>query len=148
MFYMDNATPRGVDEMFVQALHAARLTSRLSQAEVARRAGALGFKVTQPVIGKIERGERRVTIGEGSVLARIFAEEGIGLGACPAPVAQEGAEAELLELRAFKRRVLTAAQIRQTEACERCGVVVLRGGLTAGNLCESCDTATITHRYN
>lgn len=60
-----------MDEKFAEAFRVARQAAGLSQAEVAARMADFGYDTSQPVIGKIERGERRVTIGEGEALSAI-----------------------------------------------------------------------------
>jgi len=60
-----------MDEKFAEAFRLARQAAGLSQAEVAARMADFGYDTSQPVIGQIERGERRVTIGEGEALSAI-----------------------------------------------------------------------------
>ncbi|MGN7969326.1 helix-turn-helix domain-containing protein [Microbacterium sp. 22296] len=60
-----------MDERFSEAFRLARQVAGLSQAEVAAQMADFGYEMAQPVIGKIERGERRVSIGEGEALSSI-----------------------------------------------------------------------------
>ncbi|WP_137771909.1 helix-turn-helix transcriptional regulator [Microbacterium sp. O] len=61
-----------MDEKFAAAFKLARQASGLSQADVAKRMADFGFEMSQPVIGKIERGDRKVSIGEGEALSSIL----------------------------------------------------------------------------
>ncbi|WP_315551284.1 helix-turn-helix transcriptional regulator [Microbacterium aurum] len=60
-----------LDQKFAAAFRYARLQSGLSQADVAEKLRSMGFDVSQPVVGKIERGVRKVTVGESQAIARI-----------------------------------------------------------------------------
>ena len=55
---------------FRRLLVAERRRSGLSQEEVTRRLDRLGFTVTQSVVSKVERGERRLDIVEFVLFAR------------------------------------------------------------------------------
>lgn len=65
---------RSMDDTFAEALKLARLAAGLSQADVAAEMAQHGYDVGQPTIGKIERGERRVSIGEGVALSAIVGQ--------------------------------------------------------------------------
>lgn len=69
--YTPGVTTKTMDEDFAEAFRLARQAAGLSQADVASRMSEFGYEVAQPVIGKIERGERRVSIGEGEALSSI-----------------------------------------------------------------------------
>lgn len=58
-----------MDDRFADAFKVARQAAGLSQSDVAERMQRYGYEMSQPVIGKIERGERKVTIGEGEALS-------------------------------------------------------------------------------
>lgn len=59
-----------VDEQFGQRFLAARRAAGLSQEAVIERIELDGIRLHVTAIGKIERGERRVTVGEAVALAR------------------------------------------------------------------------------
>lgn len=69
--YTGRVDAKTMDERFAEAFRLARQAAGLSQAEVAAQMAAYGYELNQPVIGKIERGERRVSIGEGEALSAI-----------------------------------------------------------------------------
>ena len=62
---------KGDDDRFASAFKFARVEAELSQESVAEQMRDLGFDMSQPVVGKIERGNRRVSIGEAEALASI-----------------------------------------------------------------------------
>ncbi|MFZ8758630.1 helix-turn-helix domain-containing protein [Microbacterium sp. HMH0099] len=62
---------KNMDERFAEAFRLARQAVGLSQADVAAQMATFGYEMSQPVVGKIERGERKVTIGEGEALSAI-----------------------------------------------------------------------------
>lgn len=59
-----------IDSRFGERVRAARVTRGQKQDELAAAVTRLNVEMTTATIGKIERGERRVTIGEASALAR------------------------------------------------------------------------------
>ena len=61
-----------VDSEFGTTLKSVRRERDLSQDELATRVSALGYPMSQATIGKIERGERRVTVGEAVTLANVL----------------------------------------------------------------------------
>lgn len=69
--YTVHVDPKTMDDKFAEAFRIARQAANLSQAEVAQQMRDYGYEMSQPVVGKIERGERRVTIGEGEALSSI-----------------------------------------------------------------------------
>lgn len=60
-----------MDAAFAEALREARIGARLSQDDVAEQMTERGYEFHQTTIGKIERGNRRVTVGEAVELADI-----------------------------------------------------------------------------
>lgn len=67
-----------IDLEFGEALRIARQAKGVTQEELADAVEAMGVKLSQATIGKIERGERKVTVGESQALARglrIWGEE-------------------------------------------------------------------------
>lgn len=61
--------PPGFEAAFRERLKTARIALRLTQAEVAQRAGTFGFEVGQPTIARIERGDRAIGLDEAAALA-------------------------------------------------------------------------------
>ncbi|MGP9537008.1 helix-turn-helix domain-containing protein [Brachybacterium sp. AOP43-C2-M15] len=66
------APPVRFEETFARELHRRRELSGISQAELARRAKAEGLHIWQSAIGRIETGDRQVTLNEALVLASIL----------------------------------------------------------------------------
>lgn len=64
-----------LDKKFAAAVRFARIQSGLSQSDVAEQMREMGFDISQPVVGKIERGIRKVTVGESRALARIVGKD-------------------------------------------------------------------------
>jgi transcriptional regulator with XRE-family HTH domain len=61
-----------MDKQFAEGVREARQHAALSQEQVAEKMRELGFEMSQPVVGKIERGERKVTVGEAMALAEVL----------------------------------------------------------------------------
>lgn len=61
-----------LDTAIGEAVKSARLKAGISQQAIADAMTFRGFDFHQPTVGKIERGERRVTIGEAFALADVF----------------------------------------------------------------------------
>lgn len=66
------APPVRFEEAFARELHRRRELAGMSQAELARRAKAEGLHIWQSAIGRIETGDRQVTLNEALVLASIL----------------------------------------------------------------------------
>lgn len=81
-----------IDDEFGEALRIARQASGITQEELADMMFAMGFKLSQATIGKIERGERKVTVGESQALAR-----GLGLFGSELIRGVSGASARVLK---------------------------------------------------
>jgi transcriptional regulator with XRE-family HTH domain len=60
------------DEAFAINLRRYREIQAMSQGELARRMGARGFPFYQQTVRRIEEGRRKVSVGEGKVLAAIL----------------------------------------------------------------------------
>lgn len=59
-----------IDEEFGEALRIARQAKGVTQEELSNAVEAMGIKLSQATIGKIERGERKVTVGESHAISR------------------------------------------------------------------------------
>lgn len=59
-----------IDDEFGEALRIARQAKGVTQEELADAVERMGIKLSQATIGKIERGERKVTVGESYALSR------------------------------------------------------------------------------
>lgn len=59
-----------IDDEFGEALRIARQAKGVTQEELSAMLEPMGVKLSQATIGKIERGDRKVTIGESHALAR------------------------------------------------------------------------------
>lgn len=59
-----------IDDQFGEALRIARQAKSVTQEELAAALESMGVKLSQATIGKIERGERKVTVGESHALSR------------------------------------------------------------------------------
>lgn len=66
------SSPVRFEESFARELHRRRELVGMSQAELARRAKAEGLHIWQSAIGRIETGDRQVTLNEALVLASIL----------------------------------------------------------------------------
>jgi len=82
---------RGLDARFADGFREARIAAGLSQEKVADEMRALGFDMSQPVVGKLERGDRKVSIGEAEALASIVGVRLYQLEAGPSNVKLEHA---------------------------------------------------------
>lgn len=72
-------TPEDHDRKFAETFRLARIAAGKSQSDIATEAAGWGLDISQAVVGKIERGERRVTLGEAEVLSAILGESPRGL---------------------------------------------------------------------
>jgi transcriptional regulator with XRE-family HTH domain len=68
-----------VDEKFGPGLRAARESLQMKQDDLATKAQKYGVALSQATIGKIERGERRVTLGEAEALAQAVGHSALSL---------------------------------------------------------------------
>lgn len=59
-----------IDDEFGKALRIAREAKGVTQEELAEAVERMGIRLSQATIGKIERGDRKVTVGESHALAR------------------------------------------------------------------------------
>lgn len=59
-----------IDDEFGEALRIARQAKGVTQEELAAALESMGLKLSQATIGKIERGDRKVTVGEAHALSR------------------------------------------------------------------------------
>lgn len=59
-----------IDDEFGEALRIARQAKGVTQEELSADVWAMGVKLSQATIGKIERGERKVSVGEAHALSR------------------------------------------------------------------------------
>lgn len=59
-----------IDDEFGEALRIARQSAGVTQEDLSAAVGQMGIKLSQATIGKIERGERKVTVGESQALSR------------------------------------------------------------------------------
>lgn len=59
-----------IDDEFGAAVRAQRNASEMSQDDLASAVGKLGYSLSQATIGKIERGDRKVTVGEAAAIAK------------------------------------------------------------------------------
>ena len=59
----------GIDRDFGAAVRAARVDRGISQEDLAAEVSRLGYPLSQATVGKIERGERKVTVGEAHAVA-------------------------------------------------------------------------------
>jgi transcriptional regulator with XRE-family HTH domain len=66
------AAPGIIDELVAWNIRQRRQELGLSQAELAEKMAALGWKYHPQTVHRIESGQRKVTIGEAGALARIF----------------------------------------------------------------------------
>ena len=64
-----------IDRDFGDAVRTVRQARAMSQADLASQVEARGYAVSQATLGKIERGERRVTIGEAQAIANALQVE-------------------------------------------------------------------------
>lgn len=62
-----------IDRDFGKAVRARRIDRELSQEDLAQRVSARGYALSQATVGKIERGDRKVTIGEAEAIAAALA---------------------------------------------------------------------------
>jgi len=90
---------KALDDNFAGAFKSARVHADLSQEAVAERMREYGFEMSQPVIGKIERAQRRVTIGEAEALSACVNISLSSLLAGPESLGLERARTELYRLR-------------------------------------------------
>ena len=70
-----------IDGEIGEALRIARLAKGVTQDDLSAAVEAMGVKLSQATIGKIERGERKVTLGESYALSRalgLFQDELVG----------------------------------------------------------------------
>lgn len=92
---VDERSAESVDAVFANAVRDARLAAGVSQDDLATQMAQRGFDFHQTTIAKIERGARRVTVGEAAELADIV---GIPLAAVlerdPASVSARRVEIE------------------------------------------------------
>ncbi|GAA1768434.1 helix-turn-helix domain-containing protein [Agromyces humatus] len=68
---VDERGAESVDAVFANAVRDARLAAGMSQDDLGTRMARRGFDFHQTTIAKIERGARRVTVGEAAELADI-----------------------------------------------------------------------------
>ena len=68
---VDRANRDQFDDAFAENFRVARIAGGLSQQEVADQMTARGYEFHQSTVGKIERGKRRVSVGEAVALAQI-----------------------------------------------------------------------------
>jgi len=59
-----------IDRDFGKSVKLTRVDREMSQEDLAARVKALGYAMSQATVGKIERGERRVTVGEAKAIAQ------------------------------------------------------------------------------
>lgn len=104
---------RELDDKFAAAFRIARDQAELSQEAVADRMREFGFDMSQPVIGKIERGMRRVSIGEAEALSSAVGNSLSGLLAGPSYLKAEAAQAGLRGLRAGLKEAVNRFQSGQ-----------------------------------
>jgi transcriptional regulator with XRE-family HTH domain len=90
---------KNLDDRFAAAFKVARDHAELSQEAIAERMRELGFDMSQPVIGKIERGQRKVSIGEAEALSSTVSQDLHSLLAGPQYMRLRRATAELDRLR-------------------------------------------------
>lgn len=64
-----------IDREFGQAVRAFRIGAENSQDELAAKVSNLGYPMSSATIGKIERCERKVTVGEAEAIARALGKD-------------------------------------------------------------------------
>lgn len=90
---------KSIDQNFGQAVRLLRQDREMSQDELANRVTGLGYPLSQATIGKIERGDRKVTVGEGEALARALGTNTSTLIAGPSYITREALSSRLRQLR-------------------------------------------------
>lgn len=81
--------PDSVDAVFARRLRDVRGIAGLTQQQLADRMTAAGYKMFRSQIGKIENGDRPVTVGEATVLAAALGVELTELLTDPSQAGQE-----------------------------------------------------------
>lgn len=102
-----------LDDEFAGAFRLARDEAGLSQEAVAERMRGFGFDVSQPVIGKIERGQRRVSIGEAKALSACVSKSLSSLLLGPQNFVMERATQGLNQLRSSLKSAVNNFQSGQ-----------------------------------
>lgn len=92
--------PKRIDNGFGAALRNARTKEGMSQEELAGALFLNGSNISSATIGKIERGERKVTIGEACVIAATLKLPLDDLTTIPSSLTKEALSARLYRLRA------------------------------------------------
>ncbi|WP_181137585.1 helix-turn-helix domain-containing protein [Rathayibacter sp. AY1D1] len=112
-----------IDRSFGAAVRLARVEARLSQEEVAGRVTEVGYEMSQATVGKIERGERKVTIGEAEALAAALETSTSALVRGPETMTIDIVTQRLRRLRAGVKRALQDFQIGQQVAANMVGAL-------------------------
>jgi transcriptional regulator with XRE-family HTH domain len=136
---MGNRDFKALDDKFAAAFKLARVDADLSQEAVADQMRALGFDMSQPVIGKIERAKRRVTIGEAQALASCVKVPVSTLLAGPESMRIDRALSELYRLR---REFFTAAENFQGG---QGALAILADGIDRAGELDEYDRARVEH---
>lgn len=117
-----NSKPQGPpadlsDAIFARRLRAVREAAGMTQQHLADAMASTGNKIHRSTIGKIESGDRPVTVGEAIELAGILGVDLAGLVTSPGPLTVEQARQQ----RAYRARVEAQAKVRglQHEAGQR-----------------------------
>lgn len=101
-----NVSPYSAEELFARRLKDVRVAAGVTQQQLADRASAAGHKLFRSQVGKIESGDRAVTIGEAAALADAL---GVDLAELISPRVMD---AHLLALR---ERWATQAALRSAQ---------------------------------
>lgn len=88
-----------IDEQFGPSVRLLRLDRGMSQDELASAVSKFGYPVSQATVGKIERGDRKVSVGEAEAIARALGTSSSALMLGPSNVSRELLEARLRSLR-------------------------------------------------
>lgn len=78
-----------IDQEFGHSVRLVRQEREMSQEDLAATVSKLGARISQATVGKIERGERKVTIGEAEAIARALSTSTNQLILGPSFVTQE-----------------------------------------------------------
>jgi transcriptional regulator with XRE-family HTH domain len=103
------------DAIFARRLRAVREASGMTQQELADAMAATGNKIHRSTIGKIESGDRPVTIGEAVQLAGIL---GVGLAELVTDTGQDEAHRARVEAQVKVRHLQHLAAKRDEQARE------------------------------
>ena len=100
-----------IDQQFGPTIRLVRQDREMSQEELAAAVSNLGYQLSQATIGKIERGDRKVTLGEAEAIARALDTSTLALILGPSYVTREILSERLQTLR---RELVEAMRIYES----------------------------------